>query len=446
MVTRKIEEKINRWIDKGSSAFLISGARQVGKTYTIRKCLEQRKCNFLEINLVETPELIPVLSRCNSVEELVMNLSLVKQYTFVPGETILFIDEAQQCKEIVTNIKFWVDEGSYKYILSGSLLGVELRNLRSAPVGYLEEVQMYPLDFEEFLWASDIKEKSIEDVKGFLNRKEPLPDAMHDTMMQLFRRYLVVGGMPAAVAEYADSRNLNVVTEIQSAIMNQYKLDFTKYEEENKKLLLQSIYDLIPSQLLKQNRRFNLADIKKGLRFERTEDSFLWLESAGVALSAYNATEPRIALEQNKKSSLVKLYLSDVGLLTTTYGNAIQLNVLNELPGSNYGGIYENAVAQELVAHGYKLYYYNSTKQGELDFVIEHKGKILPIEVKSGKDYKVHSAISNVVKNQEYQIEEAIVFSNYNISTEGKITYLPVYMCGFIRDDVSLPVLDKIEL
>lgn len=443
MITRKIEKQINDWIDNGKRAMLISGARQVGKTYIIRKCLREKHKNYLEINLIDNPNLIEVFGKSSSVRDLEINLSIATGYSFVKNESIIFIDEAQECKEIITKIKFWVDEGSYKYILSGSLLGVELNNLRSAPVGYLDEHKMYPLDFEEYLIANGVLSDSIEYLKEQFEQNNAVSDAIHAKMMEHFRRYLVVGGMPAAVAEFLDSGDLNKVSNIQKEIITFYKRDFTKYESENKRLMLQGIYDLIPSELLKQNRRFNYNDLEKGLRFEKAENSFIWLESAGVVISAYNATEPRISLNQNKKSSLVKMYLSDVGLLTYQYGSNAKLKLLMGDESLNCGGIYENVVAQELFAHEYKLFYYNSHKQGELDFVVEHDNSVLPIEVKSGKDYYVHSAINNVLSNKEYEIKKGIVFSNYNrTDSENKcIQYAPIYMCAFLSDKVILPIL-----
>ena len=262
--------------------------------------------------------------------------------------------------------------------------------------------------------------------------------------MKHFRRYLVVGGMPDAVREYVESGDISKVTVIQQNIKELYKLDFTKYESKDKKLMIISVYETMPSQLLKQNRRFNYADIKKGLRFERMESSFLWLSSAGAAIVTYNVTEPRVSLNQNQKSSLLKLYSSDVGLLTSGYGNALRTKILVADDKVNLGGIYENAVAQELNAHGFQTWFYNSHKQGELDFVIEEDNEVVPIEVKSGKDYYVHSAISKAVDNPEYEISKAYVFTNYDVKTEGKMVYLPVYMSMFVQDDTELPVLEPL--
>ena len=340
-----------------------------------------------------------------------------------------------------------MDEGSFRYIryiLSGSLLGVELKSLRSAPVGYLEEVKMFPLDFEEFLKASSVNEDVFEHLRRCFKERKPVGEMIHDKIMKHFRRYLVVGGMPDAVREYVESGDISKVTIIQQNIKELYKLDFTKYEAEDKKLMIISVYETMPSQLLKQNRRFNYADIRKGLRFERLESSFLWLISAGVVIATYNATEPRVSLSQNQKSSLLKLYSSDVGLLTSGYGNALRTKILVADDKVNLGGIYENAVAQELNAHGFQTWFYNSHKHGELDFVIEEDNEVVPIEVKSGKDYYVHSAISKAADNPEYEINTAYVFTNYDVRTEGKMIYLPVYMSMFIQDDTPLPVLKPI--
>lgn len=444
MLERKAENRIKEWIHGSKKALLVSGARQVGKTYSIRKCLTEANCNYLEINLIEQPDLIPVFEQSMSTDDLMINLSAATNYSFVKGESILFIDEVQEVKDIVTRIKFWVDEGSFRYVLSGSLLGVELKSLRSAPVGYLEEIKMFPLDFEEFLKASSVNEDVLEHLRHCFIEKKPVGELIHNKIMKHFLRYLVVGGMPDAVREYIESGDISKVTLIQQNIKELYKLDFTKYEAEDKKLMIISIYETMPSQLLKQNRRFNYSDIRKGLRFEKLESSFLWLASAGVVITAYNTTEPRISLSQNQKSSLLKLYSSDVGLLTSGYGNALRTKILVADDKVNLGGIYENAVAQELNAHGFRIWFYNSHRNGELDFVIEQDNEIVPIEVKSGKDYYVHSAISKAADNPEYEINKAYVFTNYDIRTEGKMIYLPVYMCMFLKESTSLPVLNPI--
>ena len=443
MLVRKIEKNIIDWIENGKKALLIEGARQVGKTYIIRKCLEEKQKNYVEFNLIEQPEIVSLLNRAATVDDLITNLSLFTDKQFVKGETIIFLDEIQEYKEIVTRIKFLVDEGSFRYVLSGSLLGVELKNIKSAPVGYLTTYTMYPLDFEEFLQLYNFTPLLRSSLLKSFKDKKPVDDAVHNKMMRIFNTYLIVGGMPAVVNIFKETRNLEDVVKEHRDIAEQYKKDFTKYEQEEKKIYLTKIYDLIPSLLNDKNKRFNFADLQKGLRFERSEENFLWLSNAGVALPVYNVTEPKMPLKANEKSSLFKLFLADVGMLTTMYGKMVKIKILNGDKSINYGAIYENAVAQELRAHGYELYYYNSKKFGELDFIIEYSQNVLPIEVKSGKDYTRHSALNNVLDVKDYGISQAIVFSNYNTQVKDRITYYPIYMTMFLNDsDFKLPEID----
>lgn len=441
MLRRKAEKYINNWIKDPKRALLVTGARQVGKTFSIRKCLKDSGLSYIEINLIETPEYVKALEQAITVDDLKLNLTALSSVSFVDHETILFIDEIQECKDIVTKIKFWVDDGRIRFILSGSLLGIELRDLRSAPVGYLDEYDMYPLDFEEFLIASETKVEVIEYLKDCFEKRKPVSDVINSKIMQHLMRYLVVGGMPAAVNAYVTRGDVREITTIQKNIIRQYRLDFTKYETVDKKLMLGAIYDQIPSQLLKQNKRFNYSDVQQKLRFEKLESSFLWLKYAGVAIATVNVTEPRLALTQNTKSSLLKLYSADVGLLTCQYGDSFRSKMLFDSDKLNLGGIFENFVAQELNTHGFPSYFYSKHNVGELDFLIECRCSVLPIEVKSGKDYYTHSAISKISYNSEYDIPEAYVFAHCNIKEEDKIKYFPIYMCAFIRDEVTYPIL-----
>lgn len=440
MLHRKIERLIIDWIRNEKKALLIDGARQVGKTYIIRSVLEGEGCDYVEFNLLKTPEIATLLEKCETVDDMITNLSLFSEKPFVKGKTFIFFDEIQEFKEITTKIKFWVDEGSFRYVLSGSLLGVELKNLRSAPVGYLKTLTMYPLDFEEFLQIYNFTD-SLKDslYKSFVDRT-PVNETIHDRMMQIFNMYLNVGGMPSAVERFKETRSLEDVMSEHQDIVVQYKKDFTRYEKEEKKPYLTQIYDLIPAELNACNKRFNFTDIKKGLRYERSEDNFIWLASSGVAMPVYNVSAPALPLLLNEKSSLFKLFLSDIGMLTTLYGRATKMQLLSDDPDINYGSLYENAVAQELSAHGFKLYYYNSKKFGELDFVIEYRGKVLPIEVKSGKNYQRHSALSSIMEISNYSIDEAFVLSGYNVEVKGKLVYYPIYMLMFIRADaIKMP-------
>ncbi len=443
MLQRRMESYIRQWIKNSDKALLIDGARQVGKTFVIRQALQEEGCNFVEFNLVDTPELVSLLGQSTTVEEMVTNLSLFASKPLVKGETYIFIDEIQEFKELATKIKFWVDEGSFRYIFSGSLLGVELRNIRSAPVGYLTTATMYPLDFEEFLQLYNFTDELKASLQEAFANRTPVNEAVHEKLMKIFATYLTVGGMPAAVQKFKDTGSLEDVMAEHQDIIEQYKRDFTRYETDKTKLLLTQIYELIPAELNSQTKRFNYADIKKGLRFERSEENFLWLERAGVALPVYNSTEPAVPLLMNQKRSLFKLFLSDVGMLTTMYGRATKAQLLSDHSDMNNGAIYENVVAQELVAHGFDLYYYSSKKYGELDILLEKDGKLLPIEVKSGKSYGRHSALNNVMSLENYDIPEAFVLSGSNVSVNGNVVYYPVYMLMFIKnDDMKLPIVE----
>ena len=435
MLKRKIEKDIEKWIENSEKAILIYGVRQAGKTFIIRECLKRNECEYIEFNLINQPELVEVLKSSTSIDDLILKLSLYSDKKIIPGKTIIFFDEIQRYKEIVTKIKFLVEDKRYRYILSGSLLGVEIVNLKSAPVGYLQTLNMYPMDFEEFLQIFNVDENIINNLRNCFLTKTKVDEIIHNKIMEMFNLYLIIGGMPAAVERYRNTENIDEVMEEHRAIIEQYKLDFTQYEEENRKLIITHIYELIPAELNEKNKRFMIADINKNLRYDRISDSFVWLWKSGVALGVFNTTEPTIPLMLNEKSALFKLFISDVGLLTTIYGKSCKLKIVNKESDINKGAVFENVVAQELHAHGYPLYYYNSKKLGEIDFIVEQSSKTLPIEVKSGKVYNKHSALNNLMNTKEYGIEEAFIFTNDNVKIDGKLNYLPMYMVMFLRDE-----------
>ena len=374
-----------------------------------------------------------------------MRLSALTDVPMIPGETLIFFDEVQECPEIVTAIKFLVEDGQYRYILSGSLLGVELKDIRSVPVGYLSILEMYPLDFREFCEANRVSQTVMDKLKECFEKKQPVDELIHEKMMELFRLYLIVGGMPAVVDAYIRTNNLKEVLRIQQGIVQLYYKDIAKYDKDNK-LYLDEIFSLIPSELNNKNKRFIMKDLNENFRFSRYENSFIWLKEAGVALPVYCVQEPEIPLLLSKSTNLFKLFLSDVGLLASMYVDGLQLKILNREKDINFGAIYENAAAQELKAHGFELYYFNSKKQGELDFVIEYKGNVLPLEIKSGKAYTRHNALDNVLKDERYAIPQALVFCNENISTVDKIVYLPIYMIGFLENEKIDEYIYSIDL
>ena len=444
MLKRKIDSFIKEFFRRSKNALLITGARQIGKTFSVREFGKKFE-SFIEINFVENQDAVEIFRTAKSSSDILLRLSAMTDTPLIKGETLIFFDEVQKCPEIVTAIKFLVEEGSYRYVLSGSLLGVELRDLRSVPVGYLEVKDMYPLDFEEFLICNNVSESIISHLKESFYKKISVDDVIHAKLLELFRLYLVVGGMPAAVSKYLETNNLQEVVAVQREIIRLYKWDISQYDYKNK-LKIEEIFDLIPSELNAKNKRFILKSLNRNAKFAYYEDSFLWLKNAGVALPVYNVEEPKVPLLLAKSRNLFKLFQSDVGLLAAQYSDGIQLKIIMGQSNINFGAIYENAVAQELAAHDFNLYYFNSKKQGELDFVVEKDGMILPIEVKSGKDYAVHRALTNILENSEYNIKEALVLSNANIKQVGKILYAPIYMVMLIEKKKEKPLIYKIDL
>lgn len=435
MLTRTVDRILIDHFKISKTALLIEGARQIGKTFSIRQFGKKFK-TYIEINFIEQPEAISLFKDLSNTKDLLARLSLFTKQKLIKRDTLIFFDEVQICPEVITYIKFLVDEGSYNYILSGSLLGIEINDLRSVPVGYLTIKRMFPLTFREFALNLGLNSSILENLETSFKEKKPVDDFIHKKMMELFRVYLVVGGIPAAVNRYIETNNLNEVIDIQNQIVNLYKKDITQYDKNNK-LAIAQIFELIAPQLNSQNKRFIIKDIKSGVKFDRYENSFLWLKDAGFALPVYNVETPKIPLKLSKSRSLFKLFMSDVGLLASEYSQGIQLKIISGDDKLNYGAIFENYIAQELTACEHDLYYYNNKKRGELDFLIEYDGEVLPIEVKSGKDYKVHRALSNIMDCGEFNLNRALIFNNSNLKVEGKLTYAPIYMAMFLKQEIS---------
>ncbi|MBR5080996.1 MAG: ATP-binding protein [Bacteroidales bacterium] len=449
MIKRKKDNVIRDFLLKDKRALLVTGARQVGKTFSISRIGKECFEHFVEINFIEKPEALELFGEAKGAGDLLMRLSAFTNRRLVPGKTLIFFDEVQECKEIVTAVKFLVEEGSYRYVMSGSLLDVELKDIRSVPVGYMDEMEMFPLDLEEFASAIGVGEDVLAHLKECYEQRKPVDDFVHKRMLELVRLYLLIGGMPAVVQKYLDSNNLKQVLEEQRGIIRTYKRDITKYDPEHK-LQIEEIYNLIPSELDAKNKRFILKELSEKARFNHFENSFLWLKEAGVALPTYNVEEPRVPLLLNKQRNLFKLFLNDVGLLSAMYGGNIQLRLLGKDTNINHGAIFENLVAQEFYAHGFamdhNLFYFNSKKQGELDFVLEKDGAVLPIEVKSGKDYERHRALSNVMQNAEYAIPQAIVLCQDNVKVVERTVYLPIYMLMFLQQPKLDDLIVKFDL
>ncbi|MDD7589199.1 ATP-binding protein [Bullifex porci] len=446
MLKRKISDYLESYFTPNRrEALLITGARQVGKSYAIREFGKSHYSSFIEINLLEDSIARTSISKASNSKDLLLRITAIASQPLIKGKTLIFFDEVQVVPEIVTAIKFLVEEGSYQYVLSGSLLGIGLKRISSMPVGYLTVKEMYPLNLEEFYRACGISDNIFSVLEEAFKAEREIDSIIHRKLMELFRLYLIVGGMPAVVQTYLDTNDIKKVVNKQREILSMYVEDISQYDINNK-LYIKDIFNLIPAELNNPNKRFILKNLNENTKFSRLEDSFIWIREAGVAIGVYNIEEPKLPLELAKLRNLFKLFSNDVGLLACQYADGIQLRILNNDIDINYGSIYENAVAEELYSHGLKLYYFNSKKQGELDFVIKLDDKLLPIEVKSGKNYLRHNALKNVIENKDYEIDKAYVLYNENIKRVGNIVYLPIYLMMFIKNREIENLIWKIDL
>ena len=431
---RKDSVTVGEWLKNSNKALLVTGARQIGKTWLIRDEIEKSGYTKFEINFIDQPDMITYLNAEMSAEEFMIKLKMIMPEDCKPHETVVFFDEIQKCPEIVTKIKFLVDEGSFKYVMSGSLLGVEPGGIASAPVGYLTVLRMYPMDFEEFMVANSVSKTTLDMLKEKFETMRPVDEFIHQKLLSLFFVYLIVGGMPDAVKTYIETKDIREVDKVQRDIIMLYKEDFSQYERENKKLRLKSIYDIIPAELNKQNKKFVFTMLDKELKFDRYENSFLWLKDAGVALPVYNVDAPVIPLIASKSSNVFRLFSNDIGLLTSAYPAETKIELINKNGEVNNGAHFENVVAQQLTANGFEPYFCKKKNIGEMDFAIEMSGKVVPIEVKSGKAYKSHKALDHFMNVPDYDLEKAYVFSAQNVETEGSVIYLPIYMCYLLKE------------
>lgn len=431
---RKDSIIIEEWLKRSDKALLVTGARQIGKTWLIREEIAKSGYHKFEVNFIDQPDLVDYLNVKMSANEFLVKLKMIMPEDCKPQETVVFFDEIQKCPEIVTKIKFLVEEGSFKYVMSGSLLGVELKGITSVPVGYLTVLRMYPMDFEEFMIANNVSKTTLEMLKTKFETCQPVDEFIHQKLLSLFFIYLIVGGMPDAVKIYIATKDIREVDKVQRDIVALYKEDFSQYESEDKKLKLISIYDIIPAELNKQNKKFVFTMLNKELKFDRYENSFLWLKDAGVALPVYNVEAPVIPLKASKSSNVFRLFSNDTGLLTSAYPAETKLELINKNSEVNNGAHFENAVAQQLTTNGLEPYFCKKKNIGELDVLVEMDGKVVPIEVKSGKAYKAHKSLDNFMKISDYHIEKAYVLSVANMEQEGSVVYLPIYMCYLLKE------------
>ncbi|MDE6582915.1 MAG: AAA family ATPase [Duncaniella sp.] len=437
MLYRKIEPIISNYFASDTDKILmVTGARQIGKSFIIRYCASKYFSNIIEINLVTDWEGNRLFEKVRTIDDFYIALSA---FTSHPAgdrsDTLIFLDEIQVYPHLLTLLKFLREDGRYRYVASGSLLGVTLKKSSSVPLGSIDIVKMYPLDFEEFLLANDFGSDGINSLRNHFQKLTTIPDGIHSRVMNLFKRYLLVGGLPEAVNKFLETRDLIQVRAIQNTIAELYRIDAAKYDVEHS-LKIARIYSLIPSNMENKKKRlvYNSIEHNKGKRADDYEEEIEYIISSGIALGVNAISNPKFPLSETEQKKLIKLYYNDPGLLTAALYHNNPGPILNEETGINLGSVYECAVACQLAANDNALYYYDNRSRGEVDFLYDDFDSlsVVPLEVKSGKDYKRHVAISRFVSTEEYNIKYAYVLSNSNIiEVEGKIRYVPIYFSLF---------------
>ena len=455
MLERKFTSFLTNFLkEEPNKILLVNGARQIGKSYLIRYVGQKLFHHFVEINLKEDVEGDKVFADVHTTNDFYMRLgNFYSEPLGDKTDTLIFLDEIQSYPHLMTMLKFLNQESRYRFIASGSQLGVALSETPSVPLGSVTVEQMYPLDFEEFLWATGVGKEWIENIRNCFLDEKALDESTHNILLKRFRYYLLVGGLPEAINNYLADRNMIRVRQTHRDIHNLYRIDASQYDEEHK-LRIRKIYDLIPSNLENKKKRIVYKNIegKKGKTFSDYADEFEYLTNSGVALEVSAISNPRFTLAESEQKKLMKLYLNDVGLLTSILYDLNVNAVLQDIKSINLGTVYESVVAQELAAHGFKLHYYDNKKKGEVDFLIDDHDNlaVLPLEIKSGKDYTEHSALTKFIETPEYGINHAIVFSNEReIFRKKGVAYLPVYYCMFLKNvhhekSVILPELESV--
>lgn len=438
MLYRKIRSKIKDYITSDhNKILLVDGARQIGKSFIIRDIGRECFPGYIEINLAEDKEQEQRFASVHTVRDFYLQVSMLAgQKMLSKKETLIFLDEIQEYPHLLTLLKFLKQDDRYTYICSGSQLGIALSQTSSIPMGSVETLRMYQLDFEEFLLANGFNAAAIDALRDGSKQMESLSEETHENLMRLFRRYLLTGGLPDAVNSFLADCNIVSLRKIQSDIHAFYAADASKYESD-RKLGIRRIYDMIPSTLENKKKRIVIKDIDgiKGKTYGDYEEAFEYLISAGIALEVRAISTPVFPLVENSTKNLLKLYLNDVGLLTNVLYSTNANAILEDIPSINLGAVYESVVASELIAHGHKLYYYDNRHKGEVDFLINDYDnlQVLPIEVKSGKDYRIHRAMNTFLSNKDYPVQSGIVLSNQRERTEeSNVRYLPVYDVMFL--------------
>ena len=437
MLKRKIDDRLIEWKNTpGHKPLIIKGCRQCGKTYSVRKFAAQNYEHVVYLNFFENPDFTSVFSGSLEIDNIIMLLSalLGREAVFVPGRTVLLLDEIQECPEARTALKFFRIDGRYDVICTGSLLGVKGygKEPRSVPVGSETVIDMYPLDFEEFLWANGISESVIAALQRSLETEQPVPEALHSRMRQLLLQYTVVGGMPDAVQTFVDTKQMDEVLTIQRDIVRSYEDDMVKYADAKDKSRIKECFQSIPRQLAKENKKFQYSVVKKGSTAAKYAGSLQWIEDAGIVSRCYNLSVTELPLDGNAEEETFKVYMRDMGLFVSMLEDGTQYDILQGNLYGYKGAIFENLIADIFAKMGRKLYYFRKDSGLEVDFVIRYKGECTLVEVKAASG-NIKSTKTILSHPEKYHVNSAIKLGDYNIGRAGQVLTLPLYMAFLLR-------------
>ena len=455
MLRRKIESVLVEWKNSESKKpLVIKGIRQCGKTYIVRKFAEENYENVIYMNFILEPDKKSAFSGNIDVDTIILNLSaLIPSSRFVNGKTCIILDEIQECREARTALKSFQIDGRFDIIATGSLLGVSgygknekkvKEGQDSVPVGYETMIEMYPLDFEEFLWANGVNEMVIDSVKSCFEKEMVVPEGIHKVMMELLYRYVIVGGLPEVVNKFLETKNIELTYQVQRNLITGYEEDMVKYADDADKARIRECFESIPKQLAKENKKFQYSVVRRGGRSSQYISSIQWLEDAGLVKRCYNTQITELPLEGNSMKDCFKLYTTDIGLLVAMLDYGTQVDILKGNLLGYKGAIFENLMADFLCKSGQKLFYFQKDSGLELDFLVRYKGECVVLEVKA-KSGKAKS-LKTVLKNKNvYHVNNAIKLGKYNVGREEEVFTVPLYMGFLIKDifaDVIVPDID----
>ena len=438
MLKRKILNELLEWKNSDNrKPLIIKGCRQCGKTFIVNEFAKRCYENVIYINFIETPEYSSVFEGSLEIDNLVMLLSALMgdKAKFVPYKTVIIFDEIQDCPEARTSLKFFKEDGRYDIIGTGSLLGVKGygKRPRSIPVGSEKRIEMYPLDFEEFLWANGISDQIINSLRQCLEEEKPVPQALHNRMWDLFLQYAVVGGMPEAVQEFVNTKDMNKVLAIQSDIISSYKDDMIKYASKKDKPNIRECFESIPNQLSKENKKFQYSVVKKGATASKYESSIQWIEDAGIISRCYNLSIPELPLKGNKIQNIFKVYMCDMGLFVSMLEPGMQYEILKGNLYGYKGAVFENLIADIFNKMGRELFYFHKDSGLEIDFIIKYKGESTLVEVKAENGNA--KSVKTILKHEEkYHVKNAIKLGHYNVGRNESTLTLPSYMAFLLTD------------